>query len=50
MEELCFVGSVLRAQLNGVCVDADGECTDLYYHLQECDVCEELRNNKLEVR
>jgi hypothetical protein len=41
---LCLLGESLSEQLNGICVLADGECTALYYHIQECDKCEKLRS------
>ena len=28
---------------NGIVVLANGDCTPLYYHIQECDTCEEMR-------
>ena len=42
--ELCKEGLRLAREHRDVCIRASGECTPLYYHIQECDKCEELNS------
>lgn len=43
---LCKEGQRLSYKHRDICVRANGDCTPLYYHIQECDKCEELRNDR----
>ena len=41
---LCFEGKKLDTKLRGIIVKRNGDPTDLYYHIQECEECEKLRS------
>ena len=41
--DLCEVGKLIAIKCDNVCVLANGDCTELYYHLLSCDECEKLR-------
>jgi hypothetical protein len=42
--EYCTEGWRLYLKYNGICVDKNGDCTSLYYHIQDCDECETRRH------
>lgn len=44
---MCPEGERLARMYHNLCVYANGDCTSLYYHIQECDECEELRQRQL---
>jgi hypothetical protein len=41
---LCEQGERIAKDYKDVVVAKDGEPTPLYYHIQDCEACEELRN------
>ena len=45
---MCLLGESISARLDGKVVDKDGEPTELYYHIQECDKCDEARLLEIE--
>ena len=44
---LCFEGKRLDTKLRGIVIKRNGDPTDLYYHIQECEECEKLRSENL---
>ena len=44
---LCFEGKRLDTKVKGILVKRNGDPTDLYYHIQECEECEKLRSENL---
>jgi len=45
---LCAEGKRISAKCENICISKDGEPTELYRHLQQCDECAELRERWIE--
>jgi hypothetical protein len=48
--DLCLYGRRLAYICNNICVKANGDCTDLYWHISECEECAKLRDKDMAER